>query len=274
MFKVRDEKRTEAEHHLERVGALESALESMQTARSELERELVTLRELTSTQQQETARLTSQLEAASARAEQLEAERRASGGGSSDLERLLDAARRDALAHESLAAAAREQLETARREATRAAEQLAGAQEREQAAREAERAALARCEQLASTATEATAGREAAEREARAERQRATEERARAATLLTECQQRAAAAEQRAREARVTLEQERRARRDEADEWQRFQQDLLMTVRVANDFKTEAQQELQQLVIENKQLRDRLRTQQQHADKLKNNTGM
>lgn len=42
-------------------------------------------------------------------------------------------------------------------------------------------------------------------------------------------------------------------------EWEQFQNDLLMTVRVANDLKTEAQGELQRLVLENKQLRDKIK---------------
>lgn len=42
-------------------------------------------------------------------------------------------------------------------------------------------------------------------------------------------------------------------------EWEQFQNDLLMTVRVANDLKTEAQSELQRLVLENKQLRDKIK---------------
>lgn len=42
-------------------------------------------------------------------------------------------------------------------------------------------------------------------------------------------------------------------------EWKQFQSDLLMTVRVANDFKTEAQRELERLVSENKIARDRIR---------------
>ena len=42
-------------------------------------------------------------------------------------------------------------------------------------------------------------------------------------------------------------------------EWKQFQSDLLMTVRVANDFKTEAQRELERLVSENKVARDRIR---------------
>lgn len=46
-----------------------------------------------------------------------------------------------------------------------------------------------------------------------------------------------------------------------------------MTVRVANDFKTEAQQELQQLVLENKMLKDKVRHQEQQIEKLKTQNG-
>jgi cell division protein FtsB len=42
-----------------------------------------------------------------------------------------------------------------------------------------------------------------------------------------------------------------------------------MTVRVANDFKTEAQQELEKLVLENKSLRDKLHGLEAQIDKLK-----
>jgi hypothetical protein len=55
----------------------------------------------------------------------------------------------------------------------------------------------------------------------------------------------------------------------QSTEWGQFQSDLLMTVRVANDFKTEAQQELEKLVLENKSLRDKLRGLEAQIEKLK-----
>lgn len=42
-----------------------------------------------------------------------------------------------------------------------------------------------------------------------------------------------------------------------------------MTVRVANDIKTEAQIELERLVLENKQLRDKIISLETEVDKLK-----
>lgn len=52
-------------------------------------------------------------------------------------------------------------------------------------------------------------------------------------------------------------------------EWKQFQSDLLMTVRVANDFKTEAQRELERLVSENKAARDRIRLLEDQIHSLK-----
>lgn len=56
-------------------------------------------------------------------------------------------------------------------------------------------------------------------------------------------------------------------------EWEQFQNDLLMTVRVANDFKTEAQQELQNLVLENKAQRDKVRALESQIEKIKAQQG-
>jgi len=55
----------------------------------------------------------------------------------------------------------------------------------------------------------------------------------------------------------------------QCSEWDQFQSDLLMTVRVANDFKTEAQQEKEKLVLENRSLRDKLRSLEAQIEKLK-----
>ncbi|GIY24280.1 cytospin-A [Caerostris extrusa] len=44
----------------------------------------------------------------------------------------------------------------------------------------------------------------------------------------------------------------------EVEEWNKFQADLLTTVRVANDFKVEAVQEVERLTIENKELNEKI----------------
>ncbi|KAK7083131.1 Calponin y domain, partial [Halocaridina rubra] len=55
----------------------------------------------------------------------------------------------------------------------------------------------------------------------------------------------------------------------QVEEWEQFQSDLLMTVRVANDFKTEAQHDLERLSQENTMLRDRLKQLGQDLEKAK-----
>lgn len=55
----------------------------------------------------------------------------------------------------------------------------------------------------------------------------------------------------------------------QVEEWEKFQNDLLTSVRVANDFKTEAQQDLQRMILENKSLREKERQLKSEIEKLK-----
>lgn len=64
------------------------------------------------------------------------------------------------------------------------------------------------------------------------------------------------------------LEKEASTRRLENEEWEQFQQDLLISVRVANDFKTEAQQAHEQLALDNKLLREKIRGMEAQIEKL------
>ncbi len=57
----------------------------------------------------------------------------------------------------------------------------------------------------------------------------------------------------------------------QTEEWEQFQQDLLMTVRVANDFKAEAQSNLEKLLQENRSLRDKIRSLELEIDRIKCN---
>lgn len=63
------------------------------------------------------------------------------------------------------------------------------------------------------------------------------------------------------------LESEIAARQLENEEWEQFQQDLLVSVRVANDFKTEAQLAHEQLALDNKLLRDKIRGMETQIEK-------
>lgn len=97
--------------------------------------------------------------------------------------------------------------------------------------------------------------------EVQADRQRHIEDKRELKTALSESQAHQVELEH-------ALSDERRLRREEITEWEQFQTDLLMTVRVANDFKTEAQSELERVVMENKAQRDKLRALEAQLDKL------
>merc|ERR1712126_41000 len=65
------------------------------------------------------------------------------------------------------------------------------------------------------------------------------------------------------------LSTEKTRRMSDAEEWKQFQADLLMTVRVANDFQTEAQSNLEQISEEMSELRDRIKQLESENDRLK-----
>lgn len=86
-------------------------------------------------------------------------------------------------------------------------------------------------------------------------------------TLLSETQRHLVDIERILNEKSEMLESEIAARRVENEEWEQFQQDLLVSVRVANDFKTEAQLAHEQLALDNKLLRDKIRGMEHQIDK-------
>lgn len=98
--------------------------------------------------------------------------------------------------------------------------------------------------------------------------QRHLEDKRELKAALSEAQRREREAQTHQYELERALAEERRLRQEESAEWEQFQTDLLMTVRVANDFKTEAQSELERVVLENKAQRDKLRTLEAQLDKL------
>lgn len=98
--------------------------------------------------------------------------------------------------------------------------------------------------------------------------QRHLEDKRELKATLSETQRREREAQTRLYEVERALTEERKLRQDESAEWEQFQTDLLMTVRVANDFKTEAQSELERVVMENKAQRDKLRVLEAQLDKL------
>lgn len=86
--------------------------------------------------------------------------------------------------------------------------------------------------------------------------------------LLSETQRHLGDTERLLAEKEEKLEDEIRIRKQENEEWEQFQSDLLMTVRVANDFKTEAQHAHEQLALDNKSLREKIRGLELQIEKL------
>lgn len=86
-------------------------------------------------------------------------------------------------------------------------------------------------------------------------------------TLYSETQRHLVETERRLADKSEKLESEVAARRLENEEWEQFQQDLLVSVRVANDFKTEAQLAHEQLALDNKLLRDKIRGMETQIEK-------
>jgi len=68
-------------------------------------------------------------------------------------------------------------------------------------------------------------------------------------------------------ESQLTTEKTRRM--SDAEEWKQFQADLLMTVRVANDFQTEAQTNLEQISTETAELKEKVKLLENENDRLK-----
>lgn len=89
-------------------------------------------------------------------------------------------------------------------------------------------------------------------------------------SAVHELQRREREAQARHLELEETLRSERETWKKEREEWQQFQTDLLMTVRVANDFKTEAQNELERVLVENQALQDNVRSLEVQLEKFKN----
>lgn len=94
------------------------------------------------------------------------------------------------------------------------------------------------------------------------------EDKAQLETLLSETQRHLGDTERLLTDKEEKLENEIRIRKQENEEWEQFQSDLLMTVRVANDFKTEAQHAHEQLALDNKLLRDKIRALELQIEKL------
>ncbi|XP_076377680.1 uncharacterized protein LOC117227090 isoform X2 [Megalopta genalis] len=264
---------TETERLTKCVHLLESTVEVASNERKQLDMELAEARQEGANRSIEISRLATLLENARAKIEELEQSRQVEN--KSEADELLDAARREKDTLETQAAALQEQLARSHCDHDRLRDQYSQLQEEYKVARNNAKSAIDdleyRLNQLKderlSVSTELQLVRDSLA-ELQAQCQRHLEDKRELKAALNEAQRREREAQTRQYELERALAEERKLRQEEVVEWEQFQTDLLMTVRVANDFKTEAQSELERVVMENKAQRDKLRALEAQLDKL------
>lgn len=272
-------------------------MDAANVERKQLDMELAEARQEGANRSIEISRLATLLENARAKIEELEQSRQVEN--KSEADELLDAARREKDTLETQAAALQEQLARSHCDHDRLRDQYSQLQEEYkvrcqsyeraraasvqgagrafifQVARNNAKSAIDdleyRLNQLKderlSVSTELQLVRDSLA-ELQAQCQRHLEDKRELKAALNEAQRRERDAQARQYELERALAEERKLRQEEVAEWEQFQTDLLMTVRVANDFKTEAQSELERVVMENKAQRDKLRALEAQLDKL------
>ncbi|CAK1541804.1 unnamed protein product [Leptosia nina] len=265
-----DEKTKEIEALNERIRALEGTLERTEAEKTQWEHEAGAAREVAAARQHQVTTLNELLDAAKAK--------------------LAGAAEGAAQAEAAATAAARREAEAASARAHALAERLAHAQRQldraHSDARKLHDDALVSRNNAKTTISELEFQLEQLRQEKAAlqgelqtlqentselqiQVQVATDEKLALMSRAGEALARAADLERQLQDARAKNTQLARERERDEAEWKQFQSDLLMTVRVANDFKTEAQRELERLVSENKVARDRIRLLEDQMHSLK-----
>jgi len=258
----------------ERVQLLESTVDATHAERKQLDQELAIAKEESSSRSIEISRLTTLLDNARAKIEELEQAREL--GDKTEMDELLDNARKEKDTLESQMALLQEQLSRSQCETARLRDQVAHLQEECKVMRNNAKSAVSDLEYQCSMvrqekqqlAAELQVLQESAA-ELQVQCQCHLEDKRQLKAVLSETQRHLSDLESRLADKEQALVDERRLRSKECSEWDQFQSDLLMTVRVANDFKTEAQQEKEKLVLENKSLRDKLRSLEAQFEKLK-----
>ncbi|CAN7986278.1 unnamed protein product [Ixodes hexagonus] len=155
-----------------------------------------------------------------------------------------------------------EQLALAQREATRLSELLSQVQDETQAAHAQVSSLEQRVEQLESEKVQLL-------QECEAKCQRQLEDKRQLRAQVGELQNRLADTSALLGAARRDLQDLRSKHLIETEEWKQFEVDLLTTVRVANDFKTESQQDVERLQCDNQQLQEKLEALEAQLAKLK-----
>ncbi|TMW49933.1 hypothetical protein DOY81_004972 [Sarcophaga bullata] len=257
----------------ERIGLLESSIDAEHAQRKQMESQLLSAKEEISHGLIEINRLTTLLENAKAKIEELEQD--LARGDKTDLSELLDTARKEKDVLEEKVAELQDQWSRSQAEARRLKEQLNDVSEELKVSKNNAKCALShleyRFEQLQQEKDKLTLENQQLN-ETTAELQVQCkchlEDKTQLQNLLTETQTHLNEVERKLNDTQTQLEDLQQLRKQEIEEWQQFQSDLLMTVRVANDFKTEALSAREQLVLDNKTQKEKIRMLEQQIEKL------
>lgn len=249
---------------LERISLLESTLDASAAERKQIDAEIQRAREESSQRQIEISRLSTLLEMARSKIDELEQERAI--GDKSDLSDLLDIARKEKDLLESDMTLLQESLSKSQCEVQKLKEQIAAVTEECKVTRNNAKCALSdleyKFEQLKQEKVKLTYDLQVAQmnlNELQVQNQCHLDDKTQLENLIAETQRHLNETERQLEEKEDALNNERKLRKFENEEWKQFQSDLLMTVRVANDFKTEAQMAHEQLVVDNKSQKERIR---------------
>ncbi|XP_072394355.1 uncharacterized protein spdi isoform X2 [Diabrotica undecimpunctata] len=261
----------------DRVRTLECTLDAKHAEHKQLDQELAQAKDQCSGKQIEINRLTDLLDNARTKINELEQDRALSD--KSELDELLDNARKEKDTLESEVAHLKEQLAISKNEIEKLREQVSILQEECKVTRNNAKTTQSdleyKCEKLVKEKNglnEQLQEFQDALNELQVQSQCQLEDKRQLSAVLSETQRNLSEAERKNMILESEVDELKKQRSEENEEWEKFQDDLLTSVRVANDFKTEAQQELQRMILENKQYRDRERQLKAEIDKLKGGT--
>ncbi|XP_052739261.1 extracellular matrix-binding protein ebh isoform X3 [Bicyclus anynana] len=260
-----EDKTKENETLTEKIRNLESSVEKLEVERSHWEQEAGAAREAAAARQHQVTTLGDLLEAAKAQVKKAQLAGAAEGAAQAEAAATA-AARREADAAAARAHTLAERLAHAQRQLDRAHSDARKLHDDALVSRNNAKSTISELEfQLEQLRQEKSALQgelqtlQENNSELQIQVQVATDEKLALMSRAGEALSRTADLERQLQDTKTRLAQVTRDRERDETEWKQFQSDLLMTVRVANDFKTEAQRELERLVSENKISRDRIR---------------
>lgn len=257
----------------ERIALLESSIDAEHAQRKQMELQLQSAKEEISHGLIEINRLSTLLENAKSKIEELEQD--LARGDKTDLSELLDAARKEKDLLEEKVAEIQDQWSRSQAEVRRLKDQIADLTEELKVSKNNSKCALShlefRLDQMQQEKDKLSAEHQQlceSTNELQVQCKCHLEDKNQLQSLLGESQQQLSEMERKLKETQQQLEDLHQLRKQEAEEWQQFQADLLMTVRVANDFKTEALSAREQLVLDNKTQKEKIRMLEQQIEKL------